>query len=190
MKLKPVVFAMMAAGLAAAVTPPAAAAEGDYSFLDGGVVDRDGSDMGVRIGGSADVSYPVALFGEVVDAGEFEQLSAGALYHTRVGQGLDFNVGGSLEAVDAGNQDDTGLGFRAGLRWFVPETRGLELGPEVRHVMVFDSSITSIRANALFPVSPRLNLAGAIQGGDDDRIEAGLRYDFGPRAASSPTSGY
>lgn len=190
MKLKPVVLVVLAAGLAAVPALPAAATEGAYSFLDGGVVDRDGSDMGVRIGGSAEVSYPVALFGEVVDAGEFEQLSVGALYHTRVGQGLDFNAGGSLEAVDAGNQDDTGLGVRAGLRWFVPDARGLELGPEVRHVMVFDSSITSIRANALFPVSPRLNLQGALQGGDDDRVEVGLRYDFGPRAAPASTPGY
>lgn len=177
MKLKPCVFAVMAAGLAL----PAAAYDGAYSFLDGGVLDRDGSDMGVRLAGSADVSYPVAVFGEVVDAGAYEQLSAGALYHTPVSPDVDFNVGGSLEAVNAGNQDDTGLGVRAGLRWRVAQTRGLELSPEVRHVMVFDSSITSIRASALFPVAARLRLLGALQGGDDDRVEFGLRYDLGRR---------
>jgi hypothetical protein len=184
MKLKTLVLAVMAAGLAM----PVAAA--DYRFLDGGVVDRDGSDMGVRLAGSADVTYPVAVFGEVIDAGVYEQLSAGLMYHAPVGTGLDFNVGGSLEAVDAGTADDTGLGVRAGLRWFVPETRGLELSPEVRHVMVFDSSITSIRAAALFPMTRQMLLQGALQGGDDDRVEVGLRYNFGAPAAdagSTPT---
>lgn len=172
-------LAVMAAGLAM----PVAAA--DYRFLDGGVVDRDGSDMGVRLAGSADVTYPVAVFGEVIDAGTYEQLSVGGLYHTPIAQGLDFNVGGSLEAVDAGFEDDTGLGVRAGLRWFVPDTRGLELSPEVRHVRVFDTSITSIRAAALFPVTRRFLMAGALQGGDDDRVELGVRYNFGAPAANT-----
>jgi len=147
MQLKSLVLAVMAAGLAM----PVAAA--DYRFLDGGVVDREGSDMGVRLAGSADVTYPVAVFGEVIDAGVYEQLSAG-------------------------------------LRWFVPETRGLELSPEVRHVMVFDSSVTSIRAAALFPMTRQMLLQGALQGGDDDRVEVGLRYNFGAPAAdagSTPT---
>lgn len=180
MRLKPVVVAILAAGLAL----PAAAAE--YGFVDGGVVDRDGSDMGVRLAGSADLTRPVAAFAEVVDAGVYEQLSAGLLYHVPVGTGVDFNVGGSLEAVDAGNRDDTGFGARAGFRWRAPQTRGLELSPEVRHVMVFDNSITSIRASALFPVSRQFRMMGALQGGDDDRVELGMRYSFGARAAERP----
>jgi hypothetical protein len=128
------------------------------------------------------------VFGEIVDAGAYEQLSAGAMFHTPIAQGLDFNVGGSLEAIDAGNQDDTGIGGRAGLRWSVPDTRGLELSPEVRHVRIFDTSITSIRAAALFPVSRQLLMQGALQGGDDDRVELGVRYNFGaPAAGSTPT---
>jgi hypothetical protein len=181
---KNVVFAVMAAGLAM----PVAAA--DYRFLDGGVVDRDGSDMGVRLGGSADISYPLAVFGEVIDAGTYEQLSAGALYHTPISTGLDFNVGGSLEAVDAGTEDDTGLGVRAGLRWFVPETRGLELSPEVRHTRIFNTSITAIRAAALFPVTRQFLMQGALQGGDEDRVELGVRYNFGMADSTDGTPHY
>lgn len=180
MKLKPVVLAMMAAGLSL----PVAAA--DYRYLDGGVVDRDGSDMGLRMAGSGELTPPLAAFGEIVDAGQYEQLSAGLMFHTPFGPGVDFNAGASLEAVDTGRNDDTGLGARAGLRWLVPESRGLELSPEVRHVMVFNDVITSVRAGALFPIAPRFHMLGALQAGDDDRIELGLRYSFAsPRAARS-----
>jgi len=173
MKLKPVVMALMAVGLAL----PAAAA--DYRYMDGGVVDRDGSDMGLRMAGSGELTPPLAAFGEVIDAGQYEQLSAGLMFHTPFDTRVDFFAGASLEAVDAGNQDDTGYGARAGLRWSVPETRGLELSPEVRHLVVFNDVITSFRAGALYPVAPRFNLLGALQAGDDDRVELGMRYSFG-----------
>lgn len=182
MKLKPVVMALMTAGLAL----PAAAA--DYRYLDGGVVDRDGSDTGVRMAGSGELTPPLAAFGEVVDAGQYEQLSAGLMFHTPFATGLDFNAGATLEAVDTGNRDDTGYGARAGLRWHVPQSNGLELNPEVRHVVVFNDVITSFRAGALFPVAPRFNLLGALQAGDDDRVELGMRYSFG--APSGTRSSY
>lgn len=181
MKLKPVVLAVMAAGLAL----PAAAA--DYRYLDGGVVDREGSDTGLRMAGSGDVTPPLAVFGEVVDAGQYEQLSAGLMFHTPFGRGVDFNAGASLEAVDTGSQDDTGLGARAGIRWLVPEARGLELSPEIRHVMVFNDVITSLRASALFPVTQQFQMLGALQSGDDDRVELGMRYNFGASTRSRPS---
>ena len=181
MKLKPVVLAMMAVGLAL----PAAAA--DYRYLDGGVVDRDGSDTGVRMAGSGELTAPLAAFGEVVDAGQYEQLSAGLMFHTPFATGLDFNAGATLEAVDTGGQDDTGYGARAGLRWQVPQSNGLELNPEVRHVVVFNDVITSFRAGALFPVAPRFNLLGALQAGDDDRVELGMRYSFGTPRNTRPS---
>lgn len=159
----------------------AAASAHQYTWVDGGVLDRDGDDdMGIRMAGSAAVSQPVALFGEVVDTGPYSQLSAGAMFHTPLDSAVDFTMGGSLEAVDTGRRDDTGLGARIGLRWAVPATRGFELNPELRHVMVFDSSITSVRANALLALTQAFHLQGALQAGDDDRIEIGMRYSFLP----------
>jgi hypothetical protein len=175
--------------LTAAVLLPTAAAALDYRYLDGGFVDRDASTgLGVRMAGSAALTPPLALFGEVVDDDQFTQVSAGALFHAPIGTQLDFNAGGSVEIVDTGAGDDTGLGARMGLRWMVPDTRGLELSPEVRHV-VFDSSITSVRANALYPLTRSLLMQGALQGGDDDRIEIGVRYNFGPAASTHRASG-
>jgi len=168
--------------IAASLLLPGMAAAHPYTFVDGGVLDREDSDLGVRLAGSAGLTPPVALFGEVVDAGTYEQLSAGAMFHTPLNAALDFTVGGSLEAVDAGRADDLGLGARMGLRWFVPQSRGLELNPEIRQVYVFNDAITSVRANALFAVSRELHLQGALQAGDDDRIEFGMRYNFVPRA--------
>ena len=160
---------------------PGVASAIDYRWVDGGIVDRDASNgLGARIAGSAALTTPLAAFGEIVDDDEFTQVSAGALFHAPINMNLDFNVGGSVEIVETGAEDDTGLGARMGLRWLVPESRGLELSPEVRHVMVFNTSSTSLRANALFPVSRNLLLQGELQGGDDDRVEIGMRYSFSP----------
>jgi hypothetical protein len=159
----------------------------DYRYVDGGIVDRDASTrLGVRLAGSAALTPPLAVFGEVVDDDEYTQATAGLMFRAPIGTNLDFNAGGSVEMVDNGAADDTGLGARMGLRWLVPQSRGLELSPEVRHVMVFDQSITSLRANALFPVGRNLLMQGALQGGDDDRVELGLRYSFGPARAAPP----
>lgn len=177
MKLIPSFLTFVAAGLLL----PGIAAAHPYTYLDGGVLDREDSDLGVRLGASAGLTPPVALFGEIVDADEYEQLSAGALFHTPLTMETDFIAGLSMEAVDAGREDDVGLGVRAGMRWFVPETRGFELNPEIRQVWVFNDAITSVRANALFPVTPELHLQGALQAGDDDRVEFGMRYNFGTR---------
>lgn len=159
----------------------AAASAHDYTSIEGGVLDRDGDDdMGIRMAGSAGVWEPVALFGEVVDTGPYSQLSAGALFHAPIDYAVDFTAGGSLEMVDRGRFDDTGLGARVGLRWQVPSTRPFELNPELRHVRVFNSSITSVRANALLALTQAFHLQGALQAGDDDRIEIGMRYSFLP----------
>lgn len=165
---------------------PGLSTASEYVFVDGGVVDRDASTgIGVRMAGSAALTSPIALFGEVVDDDTYSQLSAGALFHTRIASNVDFNAGGSLEMVDNGATDDTGLGARMGVRWLVPQARGLELGPEVRHVRVFNQDIVSVRGNALFPLTRNLLMQGAVQGGDDDRVEVGMRYNFGPRRGST-----
>ena len=175
--------------LTAALLLPGTAAALDYRYVDGGFVDRDTSTgLGVRMAGSAALTPPLALFGEVVDDDQFTQVSAGALFHTPIDSQLDFNAGGSVEIIDTGAGDDTGLGARMGLRWMVPDTRGLELSPEVRHV-VFDNSITVLRANALYPLTRNLLMQGALQGGDDDRIEIGVRYTFGSTPSSRRAAG-
>ena len=167
--------------IAASLLLPGIAAAHGYTYVDGGVFDRnDDSDLGIRMAGSAGLAPPLALFGEVADSGPYSQLSAGAMFHAPIGSGVDFNLGGSMEAVDYGRADDVGLGLRVGLRWLVPETRGFELNPELRQVYVFNDTITSLRANALFAVNRNFDLQGALQAGDDDRIEFGMRYSFTP----------
>ncbi len=180
-----------AAGIcAASLLLPAAAAAHNYNYVDGGFLARDAGpddDAGIHLSGSADIERPVALFGEYTDTGEFSHLSAGAMFHAPLTHVLDFTVGGSLESVDQGRRDDVGFGLRGGLRWQVLPSR-LELNPEMRHLRVFDDTRTSLRGNALYRVVPRLDLQGAVQAGDDDLVELGLRYNFGPDRARRVSS--
>ncbi|MEQ1439817.1 hypothetical protein AAG565_10655 [Fontimonas sp. SYSU GA230001] len=163
---------------------PAAAMADDYTYLEGGFLDRDNGrradDSGLRIAGSGSITRDIALIGEYADTGNFEQFSAGAIFHAPIERGLDWFAGATLEFADAGRDDDTGFGLRGGLRWRF--ARAFELSPEIRHVRLFDSGDTSLRVAGLFRVAPQLDLQAALQAGDDDRIEAGLRYTFGPSA--------
>jgi hypothetical protein len=91
---------------------------------------------------------------------------------------LDIFGGLTLEHGDVQNQSsDTGIGFRAGLRW--QATSALELAPEFRYVHLFGDDQAAVRLNALVALAPHLLLQGALQGGGDQRYEIGLRYDFG-----------
>lgn len=170
--------------LAALLLPMAASAH-NYTFVEGGYVSRDTGaedDAGVRIAGSAPIAPNLAIIGEYADTGPFEQLSAGVEFHTPMNPILDLTLGATLESIEAGRADETGLGLRGGLRWQVANTP-LELNPGIRYVDVFDESSTSLRMGALFAMTRELDLQGAIQGGDDDRVELGVRYNFG-RAGS------
>lgn len=171
---------------------PALAAAHDYTYLDGGVVDAEGprgseSDLGVRMSGSMRVAPAVAAFGSVVDAGSLSHLTAGAMLHTALNPYVDATAGAALELVDEGASDDAGVGLYAGLRWHIPTgNRRLELAPEVRHIDVLDESRTSLRNQLLYRVAPQLDIHGAVQVGDDDRVEAGVRYTFQPRTVTGP----
>mgnify|MGYP000406567446 CR=1 FL=1 len=165
--------------LAAALLPLTAAAH-DYSTIEGGYVSVDrgrDDDAGFRFGFSAPLAPTFNLFGEYVDTGDFEQLSFGGQVHTPMANRLDFTAGVSVEHVDLGRVDDTGLGLRAGLRWLSP-SRQFEVNPELRFVDVFDDESTSLRVAALATLNPAWALQGAVQGGDDDRFELGLRYNL------------
>lgn len=167
---------------------PVPAAALNYDYIEGGYVrldDESGNDEdGARIKGSFDFIPNFALFGEYADTGPFEQATAGVLYHTAVTNLVDFNLGLSVEQAEFGNIDDTGFGARAGLRWQVA-SNGLEIMPEVRYLDVFENSSTSARLGALMPLGPQFGVVAAVQGGDDDRVELGLRYDFSPRNVST-----
>lgn len=170
----------MACLTSAALFVPAGASAHNYNFVEGGFIDRDleqASDSGLRIAGSADIARNFALFGEFSDVGELEQLTFGGLFHQALQHDLDGYGGVSLEMVDAGRSDDTGIGLRAGLRWTAPDPR-FELNPEIRHFDVFDEGVTSLRVAGYFAIARPFDLQLALQTGDDDRFEAGARYNF------------
>jgi hypothetical protein len=160
------------------LTPMLAQAH-NYTYLEGGIVNQDqgsNDETGFRIAGSVDLAAPIALFGEYADIDQYNQISAGALYHRSLDRGVDLILGASLENVDVGVDDDTGIGLRGGVRWqAIPN---LELNPEVRYVDVFNEDLVSFRLAGLFSVTKELALQAAAQGGDDDRFELGVRYNF------------
>src|SRR3546814_697483 len=174
---------LLKAGIAAMFLVPSFAFAHNYNYLEGGYVHRDqpGDEDGFRVNGSFDVLSPVAIFGEYDDVDHFGQLSLGGLWHTPLTNALDLNAGASYEHFDYRHGDDSGFGLRAGLRWTVPNTR-LELDPGIRYVNVGDDNDgTSARLGALYQLTDAFDVQGAVQAGDDDRFEVGVRYNFGPR---------
>lgn len=175
------------------LVPALTCAQHDYSYIEGGFVNIDydrGDDSGLRLGGSLDLGAPLALIGEYTDTGDFRQLSAGLLFYSPLDEGLDLTGGATLEHWDVGGRrgdDDLGIGLRGGLRWLaLTEAHNpgrLEIGGELRHVFIFDDSATSVRGSALYRIVDDLDLQGAIQVGDDDRFELGVRYHFTPARA-------
>ena len=170
--------------VASLVLPTLASAhQYDYTYFDGGVVSRDSDrdrhdDFGLRLTGSADLTAPVAIFGEYVGAGSYEHFTAGGLFHTPIADFVDINFGASLEHETLPRDSDTGLGIRGGLRWVFLDNR-LELNPEILHTRIFHQTDTSLRGTVLYGIAPQLDLAGALQVGDESRAELGLRYNFG-----------
>ncbi|MDR3418290.1 MAG: hypothetical protein P4L83_19115 [Nevskia sp.] len=177
MKTKASLAALAAAGLL-----PAVAAAADYTYLEGGFIDRHDygrSGAGGRIAGSFDLnSVPLALVGEYTGTDNLDQFDVGAIFHASIQRGLDLFGGATLEHADRHDDSDTGVGFRGGLRW--QANSALELAPELRYVHLFSDDQVSVRLNALVALAPHLDLQGAIQGGDEQRYEVGLRYQFGP----------
>lgn len=176
---------LLRAALVSAILAPAAAFAHNYNYLEGGYLHRNqaGDEDGFRMNGSFDVLYPIAVFAEYDDVDDFDELSLGGLWHTPLTHTVDLNLGASYEHYghDHGG-GDSGYGLRGGVRWMVPDT-ALELDPELRYVDIAHDrgDGTSLRLGALYRLTTAFDVQAAVQGGDDDRVEAGLRYNFGPR---------
>lgn len=152
----------------------------DYSFAEAGYVSVDrgrSDDSGLRVAGSLPVTASVNAFAEFLDTGSFSQAEIGAQWHQRIAQRLDLTASLSIANVDTGPDDDSGIGLRAGLRWQSPNGQ-FEVNPEIRSLAVFDDRVTTLRLSGLAALSPDFHAVGTLQGGDDDRIELGLRAGF------------
>lgn len=163
--------------LLAAALPLGAAHAHNYSYIEGGYIERE-DNGGLRLAASLALDPRLAAFGEISDTDPVQTLSAGLMLHQPVNPQVDWTAGLSLETVDVGRRDDTGLGVRAGLRWRVPASPLVELNPEIRHRDVFDRGQTSLRVAALLALSAPWQLQIALQGGDEDSLSAGVRYHF------------
>lgn len=167
---------------AAALLLPLGVLAHNYTYLEGGYLNRDygpEDDGGFRIAGSGSIHDNFALIGEYTDVGDLDTITAGLLFHTPLTNVIDLNLGATFEHVDAGPWDDSGYGLRGGVRWQLMDR--IELNPEVRYVDIGDGNDTSLRLAGLFAITPEIDLQAALQGGDDDRVEVGVRYNFGPR---------
>lgn len=171
---------MRIAKAVACIALPFTASAHNYSYVEGGYIDLDrgrNDDSGLRIAGSLPITSAVNTFGEFFDTGDIQQIGAGLQWHTLIANRLEFTAGASIENVDVGPEDDTGLGLRAGLRWLSPNQK-FEVNPEIRSLEVFNDRSTSLRVAGLAAFNPNFSAVAAIQGGDDDRFELGLRAYF------------
>jgi opacity protein-like surface antigen len=166
-------------GTAALILLPLHASAFDYTYIEGGYLNRDfehDSDSGYRLGGAFNLFGPAALIGEYTSVGDLDTYSVGGLVHVPVLPMADLFGTLTLEHADNGHDSDTGYGLSGGLRWQVLPR--VELAPELRYVHVYDDDNLSVRLNGLVHIVQGLNLQAAVQGGDDDRVEVGLRYSF------------
>lgn len=169
------------ASLALALTGASGlASAANYNYLEGGFLFRDNygnDDAGFRIGGSVALAGPLAAYGEFTSNDRVDQFSAGALFHQPINSELDWFAGGGLEYVDIGPEDDLGFGLRGGLRW--TPLKAFEVTPELRYYDSVGDGQLSFRVGGVYAFSPPFALTAALQGGDDDRVEVGLRWNFG-----------
>jgi hypothetical protein len=178
--MKPTQLRVALVAVAALSIVPMTASAFDYNYVEGGYLHRDNSfsdDGGFRIGGSFGVLPQIAAFAEYGNTNSFDQFTAGALFHTPINEVLDFNAGASLENYNGHGHNDTGFGLRGGVRWNIIPGQW-ELNPELRYVHVSGDNATSARLGALYHINQNFSLNAALQGGDDDRVEAGVRYSF------------
>ncbi|MGH8540834.1 MAG: hypothetical protein ACRETW_10065 [Stenotrophobium sp.] len=166
--------------VAALALLPSIASAFDYNYFEGGYLYRNNDQVdasGFRLAGSVDVVPHVAVFAEYGDTGHYNQIGAGALFHTPINSTLDLNLGASVEHADSNHDSDTGIGLRGGVRWKILSQ--LEIDPELRFIDLY-RGMTSARLGALYRINPAIDIQGAAQVGDEDRVEASLRYNFGP----------
>lgn len=166
--------------LAALSLVPGMVSAADYNHIEGGFIQRDTygrSDAGVRVGGMLGIVPSIAAYSEFSSNDELNQFSAGAVFHAPISQEVDFFAGGGIEYLDVGPSDDLGYGLRGGLRY--TPSKVIELSPEIRYFDAVGDGRVSLRLSGAYYIAPRFALVAAVQGGDDDRLEAGVRYRFG-----------
>ena len=178
--MKPAHLRVTLAAAAALSVLPMVASAFDYNYVEGGYLHRNNDiadDGGFRLNGSFNIAPQANVFGEFGSTSTYDQLSVGAQFHTPVNNALDFTAGGSLEHFSGGGTNETGFGLRTGLRWNIVPGQW-ELNPEIRYVRVHGYDQTSGRVGAQYHVNRNFDVSAALQGGDEDRVEAGVRYNF------------
>ena len=178
--MKPTQLRIALAAVAALSIVPMTASAFDYNYVEGGYLHRDNDyadEGGFRLGGSFDVAPNIAAFGEYGTTDSYDQFTAGGLYHAPINGALDFNAGASLEHFSGGGNSSTGFGLRTGVRWNVVPGQW-ELNPELRYIRIEGENITSARLGASYHINKQFDIQAALQGGDEDRFEAGVRYNF------------
>jgi hypothetical protein len=164
---------------------PLAAQAADYNYIEGGFIERHDygeTGPGGRVAGAINIEpLPLAVIAEFDGTDGINQVDAGVVFHAPLLRNLDFFGGGTIEHADRSGKGysdhDTGPGGRIGLRWQADPN--IELSPELRLVHLYHDDQISVRLNGLVALAPHLSLQGAVQGGDEQRYEVGLRYDFG-----------
>ncbi|WP_292997936.1 hypothetical protein [Nevskia sp.] len=159
---------------------PGLATAADYNYIEGGFLLRDNygsSEGGFRVGGSVELTGPLAAYSEFTTNNDVNQFSVGAVFHNPITREVDWFAGGGLEYVDVGNTDDLGFGLRGGIHW--TPSKLVTLTPELRYYDAVGDGQFSARLSGSYNLTPQFALVAAVQGGDDDRFEAGIRYRFG-----------
>jgi len=178
--MKPAHLRVYLAAAAAMSFLPMVASAFDYNTVEGGYLHRNNdiaNEGGFRLAGSFGIAPQVAVFGEYGSTNTYDQITAGGLFHTPINEALDFTAGASLEHFSGGGTNETGFGLRTGVRWNVVPGQW-ELNPEVRYVRVHGYDQTSGRLGVAYHINRQFDVNTAFQAGDEDRVEAGVRYNF------------
>jgi len=178
--MKPTHLRVALVAAAAMSFMPFVASAFDYNYVEGGYMHRDNDlsdEGGFRLAGAFDIAPNIGVFGEYGNVSSYDQFTAGLQFHTAIQNALDFTAGASVEHFTGSGDSNTGFGLRAGLRWDIVPGQW-ELNPEVRYIRIDGENLTSARLGGMYHINKNFAINAALQGGDDDRLEAGLRYSF------------
>ena len=180
------------AGAILLATAPAMAGDFRYTYVEIGYGEGRGDGDGLFIGGAVDLNQGFGIIGSYyamdfdrgpLGDGDLDIFTIGVQFHTPLNNQLDFV--GSVQLINAdadfgfGNNDDTGVLLRGGLRYALQQN--LHLEGDISYISndFWDDDELGIKAGVRFYPAPQMSLAvGAASDQELDGPYISGRYDF------------
>lgn len=173
-------------------TTAASAADFNYTYGELGFGEGPGDGDGLFFGGAVDLQQGFGIVGAYyaldfergnVDDGDLDIFTIGVQFHTPLNNQADFV--GSVQLINAevdwgyGDEDDTGLLLRGGIRFAIQQNLQLEGDLSYNTNDFWEDDELGIRAALRFYADRQLSIAGGVASDQElDGLFVSGRYDF------------